>query len=956
MTGPAAKLPQHGLDTPLPLRPAQNYFQLAGWAFVPGAAQPSQVRVVVNDRAYAPAELTGRVDVAASYPDEPHAARSGFKFVVYLPFGLHLGTLEVSADGRNWHRLRALVIPVSSHPILGAVEKPPAGQPITKPMRIEGWCFHPEFTVKEIVLQFGNVEVPCLHGQERPDVAARFPEHPAARHSGFITDENLPRGSGRVKIRALTECGRVYFVSSDHEIAIEKGFIPKPPPPSPARDRSMMAVAAAAEPVGPEIPAGSVPAGERNILFALYGDFFANSALHVTALANELIALGYDCVVAVPSHKETLGALPRAGFVALNFAELPRLPACFKDGRGPCLVHAWTTRENVRQFASAVAARHGSAILVHLEDNEQEILETRLGRPFAELAALPDAELDPLIPPTLSHPRRAAGFLRAAAGVTVIVDRLREQVPAGRPCRVIWPAADSANFFPRPRDDAMRRQLGYRPDDILLFYHGNTHTSNAAEMRSLYEAVALLNRRHRPTQLIRTGRDFPGFLPEGDAWIRPHLVHLGHIGRARLLPTLMATADYFVQPGAPGTFNDYRFPSKLPEFFALGRPVILPHANLGQLVRHGEQAWVLPDADARGIADAIETLHDDPALRQRLSEGAVAFARDNFSWPRSAGQLLEFYRSVTPLAPPDRTAGSKDRRILLTGGRGCLAGVLARHFTTGGAAVKTFSRTGDANHRALDQLLAPGMLEQADTLLHLAWSTVPFNAEQQPDGGREQDLELLAKILGRIAAGPARERLHFIFFSSGGTVYGNARAGQPSRESDPCHPIGRHGQAKLAAEKLVEELGRRHGLTWTILRISNPYGFAVPASRPQGIIPVALKCARAGTPLTLWGDGTARKDFLHHTDFSAALEKIIRLRPTGIFNLSSGRSHTLRELLALIEQATGRRIPTQHVPAHPWDVHDSLLDNTKLRTAIGWQPAVSLADGIRRAAEELGIP
>lgn len=648
MTGPEAELPQYGLDTPLPLPPAQNYFQLAGWAFVPGAAQPSRVRVLVGGQAHAPVEVSDRADVAATHPQEPHAVRSGFRFIVYLPFGLHTGTLEVSGDGLTWHVLRHLVIPVSSHPILGAAEFPAPGPVIVKPVRIEGWCFHPEFTIKDIVLQFGNVEVPCTHGLARPDVAAKFPAHAAARTCGFITDENLPRGTGRVKIRARTECGRIYFVTTEHEVDIVDGFIPKPPPPSPTQDLSTMVMpprtGAASVPAGP-------PPGDRNILFVLYGDFSANSASHVTSLANELAALGYDCVVAVPANRETRGTLPRADFLSLNFDERPQLAACFRDGRGPAVVHAWTTRENVREFTTAVAREHGSAVFVHLEDNESEILESRLGRPFVELATLPDVELDPLIPPVLSHPRRALEFMRAAAGVTVIVDRLREHVPPGRPTHVMWPAA-VRDYTPRPRNEALRASLGYGPRDIVLFYHGNTHTSNAAEMRQLYEAVALLNQRGQRAQLIRAGRDFPGFLPEGDAWIRPHLVHLGHVARARHLPALMALADYFVQPGLPGAFNDYRFPSKLPEFFALGRPVILPRTNLGNVVRHGEHAWVLPQANAAAIADAIEALHADPALVARLSQGALAFAAEHFSWSHRGRELAEFYRSLTPLAPP----------------------------------------------------------------------------------------------------------------------------------------------------------------------------------------------------------------------------------------------------------------------------------------------------------------
>ena len=690
MSRVASVAPLFGLETRHPLQPTQNYFQLIGWAFLPDAGNLGQVtelptgssaggdlnaddtevvppldpqisrasridshqhavRIVVGSRTFAPAERIERADVASTFPHEPAALKSGFKFICYLPFGFYTGQLEVSSDGVTWHVVCPLAIPVSSHPILGAIEIPSAAAVITEPVRIEGWCFHPEFQVREIVLQFGNVEVLCEYGLSRPDVARRFPEDPAALACGFITSENLPRGSGPIKVRATTTCGRVYFVRSEHNLDIRSGWIPKPPPPSPVRDLSTLAQSRDIR-VTPALAAGAV--GNKNILFVLYGDFSANSALHVASLANELIAMGYDCVVAVPEHKETVGALPQTNFMAAQFDELPVLSTYFKDGCGPCLVHAWTSRENVRKFCAEVVDVYHSAVFVHLEDNEHDILETRLQRPFAELLTLPDAELDLLVPNVLSHPRRATEFLRSATGVTLIVERLKEQVPGDQPTTVIWPAADARHFKSLPRDERLRSALGIKSSDIVLFYHGNTHTSNAAEMRSLYEAVALLNQRELPTQLIRTGRDFPGFLPEGDAWIRPHLIHLGHIGRAKHLPPLMALADFFVQPGLPDAFNDYRFPSKLPEFFSIGRPVILPKTNLGGFVRHGEDAWVLPSADGPAIADAIATLHANPALSEKLSRGAVAFAAEHFSWSRSAAKLAAFYRSLTPLAPP----------------------------------------------------------------------------------------------------------------------------------------------------------------------------------------------------------------------------------------------------------------------------------------------------------------
>src|SRR5690606_3153166 len=131
----------------------------------------------------------------------------------YLPFGFRHGALEASSDdGVSWQRLRTLAIPVGAHPLQGAVEFAGADRRVTDPVRIEGWVHHPEFVIREVVLQFGNIEVPCDYGLPRPDVARGLgfnPKHDAA-NSGFITTENLPRGEGSVRIRALTQCGRIY--------------------------------------------------------------------------------------------------------------------------------------------------------------------------------------------------------------------------------------------------------------------------------------------------------------------------------------------------------------------------------------------------------------------------------------------------------------------------------------------------------------------------------------------------------------------------------------------------------------------------------------------------------------------------------------------------------------------------------------------------------------------------
>lgn len=296
---------------------------------------------------------------------------------------------------------------------------------------------------------------------------------------------------------------------------------------------------------------------------------------------------------------------------------------------------------------------------------------------------------------------------------------------------------------------------------------------------------------------------------------------------------------------------------------------------------------------------------------------------------------------------------SQPLRIFMTGGRGRLASLIEDHFRAPAHQVSLFSRQAGDGFHVLDDLRKSEAFQPADAVLHLAWSTLPATSEKNPRQEWRSDLPLLEAMLAAMSAGPSREKTHFIFFSSGGTVYGNAPA-RPNVETDPCHPVGWYGRAKRAAEEMIEAHAARHGQPCTILRISNPYGYPVPQQRAQGIIPHALRCAVSGQPLTLWGDGHAKKDFLYYTDFLSALEQVITRRLTGTFNLSSGESHSVREVIALVEKHTGRKVALECQPGPDWDVRDSRLDNRRLVAASDWQPQVPLSEGIRRAAVGYG--
>src|SRR5205814_8163093 len=140
--------------------------------------------------------------------------------------------------------------------------------------------------------------------------------------------------------------------------------------------------------------------------------------------------------------------------------------------------------------------------------------------------------------------------------------------------------------------------------DSVLVYAGNVHSSNAAEVRSLYLAVAAINRAGRPLKLVRLGRDYVQFVERELKSVERYVVRVPLQQRAEV-PRYLRLADVLVQPGRPDGFNDYRLPSKLPEFFATGRPVVLPATNLGRFLADGEECTLLRRGDALEIAQVV---------------------------------------------------------------------------------------------------------------------------------------------------------------------------------------------------------------------------------------------------------------------------------------------------------------------------------------------------------------
>jgi len=237
-----------------------------------------------------------------------------------------------------------------------------------------------------------------------------------------------------------------------------------------------------------------------------------------------------------------------------------------------------------------------------------------------------------------------------------------------------------------------------------------------------------------------------------------------------------------------------------------------------------------------------------------------------------------------------------------------------------------------------------------EIIFHLISTTLPATSNDNPLYDVQTNL---AGTIGMLDAARASGVRRIIFVSSGGTVYGIPQA-TPITESHPTEPICSYGITKLAIEKYLHLYHSVHGLDYLVLRIANPFGEGQRPDAAQGAVAVFLRRALNGETIEIWGDGTVVRDYLYIDDVTNAFMRGLEYRgECRIMNIGSARGYSLNELLAAIERVLGKRVERTYVDSRPFDVPINVLDCTRAKQLLGWEPRVSLHDGLTRTVEWL---
>jgi len=183
-----------------------------------------------------------------------------------------------------------------------------------------------------------------------------------------------------------------------------------------------------------------------------------------------------------------------------------------------------------------------------------------------------------------------------------------------------------------------------------------------------------------------------------------------------------------------------------------------------------------------------------------------------------------------------------------------------------------------------------------------------------------------------------------VVFASSSSVYGAAER-YPTPEDTPPHPLSPYGITKLACEQLADAYGRQFGLDRVVLRYFNAFG---PRQRPDMAFTRIARALAGGGHFDLFGDGAQSRSWTYVRDVVDATIAAME-RGNGTYNVGGALEASMNETIALFEAISGRRLDLRrHDEPVAGDQRRTKADTSRIRAELGWEPRVSLDDGIAR--------
>ena len=297
-------------------------------------------------------------------------------------------------------------------------------------------------------------------------------------------------------------------------------------------------------------------------------------------------------------------------------------------------------------------------------------------------------------------------------------------------------------------------------------------------------------------------------------------------------------------------------------------------------------------------------------------------------------------------------------KVLVTGGAGFIGKYLVKSLLEKNYSVTIFDNFSNSTKNSIDFLIEMGakviegditniqdlqsVIKDHDIVVHLAAKISVSESINNP----AETFRINVDGTNNVLTACEKNHVKKIIISSSAAIYGESLPDDKLTEESVMNPISPYGESKMQMEQNVKEFASKHNIDCVVLRFFNIYGIG-QSPEYAGVITKFKKNIVEEKPLQIFGDGLQTRDFVAIYDVIQSIHNAVVYDKSGIFNIASGKTVTIKELAEQMISLSGKKLEIKFLAEKQGDIKHSQADISMAKNQIMYSPKFELKEGIK---------